>query len=540
MKPKVIPFWRFCGEVLGLKLTLGQRVIAKVAFGDEQPSDLDGKEREIALEMFGGVESVPQSAKKYVVMRLGRGSGKTTLCSAYAIYCAVTHDISKVGPGDVPRVVVVAPDTETAAVTILMVREMLRLSAPLERMVLGEQAKHVVLRRLDGRMVRIEALAAARGGSSGRGRTIMSFICDEAEFFGSNEGTGGKDYAVNDSDIVRALKPRLLRNGKGIFISTPWPAETHMGKLFGENWGSPCSAVAIKAPTILVRGDDPDIAALVADELARDPENARRELFCELDVAGGAEFFDAFALNSSLFKPFEYPEPFHPEWPVAVGVDFGFTRDSSAIAVVQYDGSRYRLVYADEMRPKPNEPLSPRAVISSFSAVAKRYGCSAVVADAYYREAIKEGLSDHGLSLIDAPTGATGKAEVYQRTRAVLHDARCALPDTEMGRRLVAQAKMVVAKPTPGGTVSIRVPRRLGMGHGDVVSAWTLAVHRLAYARLHDKKVVHEPGSPEWLAETTARLKSAEDKRMDSSLRREEMLVKRMSNRVKLRRAGLL
>lgn len=532
----IMPFWQFCELVLGLTLTLGQRVIAKVAFGDQQPKDLEGEEREIALQMFGGASEVPENAKKYVAMRLGRGSGKTTMCAAYAIYCAVTHDISKVGPGDVPRVIVVAPDKETAVVTILMVREMVRLQPALEAMVTGEQSTHVILRRLDGRLVKIEALAATKGGKSGRGRTIMTFICDEAEFFGSNEGTGGQDYAVNDSDVVKALKPRLLRNGKGLFISTPWPVETYMGKMFDENWGKPTTAVAIKAPTILVRGEDPDIRAMVEDELARDPENARRELFCEVDHVSSDSFFDIYALRSSLRTVFEYPEPFNPKWPVAVGVDFGFTRDSSAIVVVQFDGERYRTVFIDEMRPSPGAPLKPSDVIERFSGIAKRYGCSSVISDAYYREAIREGLLKHGLGLIDAPAGTQGKAEVYQRTRAMVHEGRCTLPDVDLGKRLVQQAKLVVSKASPGGQTTVRSPRRVGMGHGDIVSAWTLAVHRLATSRVAQDRVVLEPGTPEWLAESSRRILSAEEKRWKAYVKDMERQVKATLPESRLRR----
>ena len=95
----VVPFYVFCESVLRLKLTTGQRVICKVAFGEYDPEDLEGDERDIALQLFGGLQNVPAKAKRFVCMRLGRGSGKTTLCSAYAVYVAVCQPF-KVGPGD--------------------------------------------------------------------------------------------------------------------------------------------------------------------------------------------------------------------------------------------------------------------------------------------------------------------------------------------------------------------------------------------------------------------------------------------------------
>lgn len=525
----VMPFFEFCEKVLSLKLTSGQKIVAKVAFGSFDPIDLPEPERELAVKMFGGVERVDKAAKRFICMRLGRGSGKTTMCSAFAVYTALTHDIRKVGPGDTPYVVVVAPDRPTAQLSIRMCREMIRSQPAIERLVTTDQTDLIQLRRPDGKMVRIEAFAATRGGSSMRGRTIMSFILDEAEFFTSNSEGSGKDYSVNDKDIVNAIKPRLLMNGKGMLISTPWPVETYMGAMFDENWGKCEKAVAIKAPTLWVRGDDPDVVAMVDDELAKDPENARRELFCELEGLSGGEFFDVNALKSSVHKVDleDFPIAPHPEWPIAVGCDLGFTGDSSAICAVQFDGQHYRQVHLEEFRPKPGKPLKPSEVISKFAEIAKRYGAAGVVADGYYREALREQLEAHNLVVFNAPEGTKGKADVFQRTRAVLHEGRCLIPDVPICRRMVAQAKMVVSRPAPGGTTTIRVPRKIGMGHGDLVSAWTLAVHRLAWAEVQKQVPTYEPGSREWIDESQRRIVAYQEKQQSDYLKRIEREAKR-------------
>lgn len=590
---EILPFWLFCGKVLGLNLTPGQCVIAKIAFGNYDPADLEGEEREIALEMFGGLERVPASARRYIVLRLGRGSGKTTVCSAYSVYTALTHDISRCGPGDVPYVITIAPDKPTAQLSIRMAREMIRTNASLERLVVSDTEQSIAIRRPDGRMVRIEAFAATRGGSAIRGRTIMAFLMDEAEFFTSNSegGGGGREYAVNDREIFRALKPRLLKNGKGMLVSTPWPAETLMGELFDHNWGKPQTAVAVKATTLQVRGNDPDIVAMVEDELKKDPENARRELFCEVDGLFGGEFFDVNALAASLSEGLssgsddvgealaasandlsrksngvslpvksevggssvrdgvriEIPQNiskrtfsgYNPRWPVAVGVDLGFTRDSSALVVVQFDGKYYRTVYIEEMRPKPGQPLKPSKVIEKFAILTKQFGSSSVIADGYYREALKESLENHSLLIIDAPEGAKGKAEVFQRTRSVLHDGLIRIPDDNLGRRLIQQAKLVTSKPSPGGTTTIKVPRKIGLGHGDIVSAWSLAVHHLAYAILTQNRPVYEPGTPEWNAEFMRRVLTYDDKVQRDYVKNLEKDVRRGVSKRRLYQLGI-
>lgn len=517
----IIPFYLFCEKVLGLELTLGQRVIAKVAFGDYQPMDLDGEERDIALELFGGVLHVSQKAKRFVVMRLGRGSGKTTLCSAYAVYCAVCQHPGKIGPGDTPYVITIAPDLPTAKLSISMCREMIRRNQALERLVVGDEKQIITLRRPDGLQVKIEAFAASRGGATVRGRTILAFLLDEAEFFTSGEG-----YTVSDEDIFRALKPRLVRSGKGMLVSTPWPVETLMGTMFDRSWKNCLKEVAIKAPTLLVRGDDPDVAANVEEERERDPENCRREYDCEIDGVGGEGWFDPTCLATSKTSGMLLPGAYNPLWPTCAAADLAFKNDSSTLAVVQYDGHSYRTVALVEMRPSPGKPLKPSVVMKRFAEVAKAYGCGYIVADGHYRESFKEALSAEGMGLVDAPEGLKGKQESFSRVRAVLHEGLVMLPEDELAVRLIQQAKLVTGKPAPGGGVTIKVPRKVGLGHGDLVSAWVVAVHRLAYGQVTTVKEALVPNTPEYNQEVQRRLNAYYDKQNEKHLRAAEREVK--------------
>ncbi len=527
----IMPFYLFCEQVLHLELTYGQRVVAKVAFGDFSPGDLEGEERELAMLLFGGLLTVPASAKRFVVMRLGRGSGKTTLCSAYAVYVAVCQPF-KVGPGDTPYVITIAPDLSTAKLSISMCREMIRGNQAIERLVCGDEKTVITLRRPSGQQVKIEAFAASRGGSTVRGRTILAFLLDEAEFFTSN-AEGSTSYAVSDTDIFRALKPRLVRQGKGMLVSTPWPVDTLMGVMFEGNWGTCKNATAIKAPTLLVRGDDPDIRANVEDERARDPDNCRREYDCEIDGISGDGFFDGTALANSVDEAQLLPGPYNPLWPSCAAADLGFKNDSSTLAVCQYDGRRYHTVALVEMRPKPGAPLKPSAVIAKFAEVAKAYGCTYIVSDGHYRESVKEHLHQHGLALVDAPEGMLGKQETFSRTRSVLHEGLVTLPKSDLVTRLISQAKLVTAKAAPGGGLTIRIPRKAGLGHGDLVSAWVLAVHNLAYGKVKREKVDFVVNTPEWVAETNRRINAYYCKMNDKALKdaEREMLARTKGKR---------
>lgn len=528
---QVLPFHEFCPKVLKLSLTPGQSVLAKVAFGDYDPEDLEGEERELARELFGGLNCVEPAARKLVAMRLGRGSGKTTICSAFGVYRSVTADCSRLGPGASAYFIIVAPDKPLAKLSISMAREMMRSNPALERMIVGDTKEEIVIRRPDGRTCFIKAFAASKAGTNLRGKDILGWIGDEAEFFTSNED-GEADYAVDDKEIFRSMAPRMMPDSKGMLISTPWPVETYMSKVFEDNWKSCKTAIAIKAPTILVRGDDPYITEMVEAEMTKDPENARRELFCELDGFVGGQFFDVNALNSSLTEKAVY----NPEWPVAIGCDLGFTRDSSAIAVVQFDGQNYVLVRTEEMRPKPNKPLKPSEVIGKITEIAKLYKAEGVVADSYYREALREQLQTSQLVVFEAPEGTRGKAAVFQRTRVVLHEGRIRMENNQINRRLIQQAKLVSSKPAPGGTTTIRVPRKIGLGHGDIVSAWVLAVHKLAYSEIKPHVPVYEPGTPEWINESNARLMNAYLKQQENYLKNLEKETRKGMDKGMLRR----
>jgi len=86
---------------------------------------------------------------------------------------------------------------------------------------------------------------------------------------------------------------------------------------------------------------------------------------------------------------------------------------------------------------------------------------------------MREHLEKSRVQLASAPEGASGKEAVYRRVKTLLHEGRVVLP--RACARLVRQLKDVMMRPTSGGGVQILSPRKAG-GHGDIVSAWVLAV----------------------------------------------------------------
>lgn len=467
--PSTMTFVAFCERILGLRLTPAQRVLCRVVFDDVDPDRLDGEDREIARVLFAGVDAFPALARRLCVLRLGRGSGKTTLAAAYALYVLLFAEVAA-GPGDVPAAVTIAPTKRTAGISVRMGRELVRGVPALERLVESESAEGFTLRRPDGQLVQFAVFAASRGGASARGLTILCFILDEAEFFASAD-----EYAVTDRDVFRGLIPRL--RGKGIFIGTPWPVQTLMGELFEQNFGNPTTAIAAKAPSLLMRPDDADLAASVAMERSRSPDDAAREFDCDVSgMTGSSLLFDAGALDDcrdpTIVMPAEAPRGAR----LGAGVDLGLTRDAAALVVVADHEDVLRVAHVIELRPQKGTPLKLSEVVATFAELTERYRIGRWCADAYAREPAREYTDRRGIEIKSAPVEQSARADTWIYAKKLVMEKRLRLPPAPCP--LVAQLKTIIAKPTQGGAIAITIPRRRDVGrHGDVAAAAILAIH---------------------------------------------------------------
>jgi hypothetical protein len=465
---RALRFVAFCERVLGLRLTRGQRVLCTVAFDGVNPRDLDGVDREIARQLFGDIEEIPAYVRRVLCLLLGRGSGKSTLGAAYGVWRMVVADLAQCGPGALPHAIVVAPTKKTAGIAVRMALALVQGSPSLRVWLECETADGFNLRRSDGRTVAFAAFAASRGGASARGLPVVVLIIEEGQFF-----TSDSEFVITDRDVFSAIIPRLLRDGSAVFISTPWPVPTLMGELREKNFGAPSTALAARAPTLLMRDGDEAIAALVEAERDRDPENAAREFDCDDSLtAGSSTFFDPSAIRMCVDADLLLPQPPTDGVSVCFGADLAFARDSSTL-VGCTEGPEISVVAIEELRPSKGNPLRPRAVIDSFAATILRYGSSGFLGDIHYKESAKEHLEPHNLEFRDAPSGRDGKAETYLQTKKLLHEARVRLPNHA---RLIDQLRAIVSKPAPGGGMTIIAPRRTGLGHGDLVSGLVLAL----------------------------------------------------------------
>ena len=122
--------------------------------------------------------------------------------------------------------------------------------------------------------------------------------------------------------------------------------------------------------------------------------------------------------------------------------------------------------------------------------------CDYLMADGHYRASIEEHLQHYGLNFAPAPTIP---ADAYMRARMLMRElGRVVIHPLPFRDRLVQQLREVHARPTAGGRIAIHNPRWSDGGHGDIASAFVLALWQVSGDEVPG--VPPEPGTKEWEA----------------------------------------
>lgn len=376
---------------------------------------------------------------------------------------AVTADA--LAPGEPIYVVFIAPDTRLSAQALNFARLALHASPGLAECIVSDGAEQIKCMRPDGRQLIFRTLPASASGTTLRGRWYawVQFV-EGAHFHDA-------DYAVNDADLYGAAKVRIVPGGMILIESTPWVESGLMFELFRDNFGRPRTAMIARAPTRLLRTDDPAMLATIDAEFERDSENAAQEYGAVFLSAGVGIFFDSRAIDNCVDESLPVDAP---RGRSSAGADWGFESDSCALALAWTEEASVCVGSLDEEQPKPGAPLAPGDVVGNFAVTLKDRACASVMSDAHYRQSVIEHLTPHGLVLDDAPTGQEGNAAVWLKVRELVNSKRLRLPRHQ---RLIAQLKAVRSRPRPGGGLQIILPRKgKNSGHCDLAVAMALAV----------------------------------------------------------------
>lgn len=423
---------------------------------DGLPLDLDN---DLITKHFGGAP--PKSPPRTVCGRCGGRGGKSSrLAAPKVIHAALTVPLKTLAAGESAYALIIAPMLKLARQTLSFVKGYIH-DSDLVNYINSEDNDHIALRRPhDDHVVRIEVGAAGRGGTQLRGKTLVCAVMDEACFF-RDESTG----VVNDTEIYRAVLQRIVPGGQCWVLSTPWVLGMGLLEdLIARNFGSHENALCVVAATRDINPTWDPTGEISADLIANDPDAYEREVLAIPLTAGTLHFFSAEAIKAAVDKSMPHRLTKIRECTYSAGGDTAFKRNSSALAIVERLKERYRVACIEELKPTQTAPLSPAIVAQSFAKVMESFGCVSLVVDSHERQAVAEELVKCKMGAMDAPN----KVDSYLIARKMLHEGRLVLPDNP---RLLMQLRNVMAKPTPGGGMTITSPRSADGSHGDLVSA---------------------------------------------------------------------
>lgn len=470
---------------LGVKLTVGQLVTAKVCYDGVDPADLEGDERVMASRIFGeNVERIPRDARRVVALVCGRRAGKSYVLEAlFLVFSMYKVDLFEVAPGQVPIALVISLNDglrqEIINYAVGAIRSHAELRTTLVLAKGGEDRMAVesfmIKRPKTGEIVGFQGGVATHGGYGGRGKSLVGVAFDEAAFFKNDS------YKVNDVELFNGALPGLLPEAKAVIASTPWAQSGLLYEKYIDNWDHPRDAVCAHAPTVLLR---PVMRDIVEESRRKDPEYVSREYDAMFMSFGSTQFFSSSLVDSMLSKDAQYPLRAIDGATAAASVDLGMRSDSSAFSGtirMPFDNI-IQLAKLVELRPEPGRPIKPTEAAERFADEAAALGCTYVMCDGHYRESMRE--NSLVLKVANAPVTVS---EFFVIARQIMKDGHAVLPhpdtlhgeDRETIRRLIAQLKEVQGRPIPGGGMSIIMPRWRTGGHGDLAYTYCLSIYQM-------------------------------------------------------------
>jgi hypothetical protein len=310
------------------------------------------------------------------------------------------------------------------------------------------------------------------------GGTSIGIIGDEVSRWRDDEM--GANPAT---EVLRSIRPSMatMRNSHEYLSSSPWSTlDAHyehfeMGQTEDQNIAY---AESWKA--------NPTLTEPECRKLEPDPETFDREYRAIPMKAGLSAFFDPDSIEDSILRNSILPRELREGDEVTAGCDFGFKSDFSALYVAHKVGHMYFPGEYLVLKPAPNQPLKPSVTCTEFAKVLKRHNDHrSMMADHHYREAIIEHLAPHNIAFIDSPKDVPA---VFVRLRTLFHQDRMRIPDD---KQLRADLLETQSRPTPMGAIRIILPRRIGGGHSDLVSALSLATwQKVGMAVVHSAPAV--------------------------------------------------
>jgi hypothetical protein len=375
---------------------------------------------------FTGRIGAPLKAFAEATLVCGRRAGKSRILALIATWLAVFVDWTPyLAEGETATVAILCADRLQARNVLRYCKGLIAMVPTLQAMVEGpEHSQRIVL---SNRVV-IEITTASH--QLARGYSFAAVLADEVAFWSTAE-----DAAVNDLEVLRALRPGLLtlRPAGSLLLmaSSPYSRRGALWESFKRYYGEEEAPVLVwKAPTLVMhptldreeidrmRVEDPDAAKSEYDaEFRQDLQQLLTRETVEGCVIPGRR--ELPRVGGVMYRGFCDPS--------------GGSSDSMTMAIAHSEpNGRANIGILDcvrEFRP----PFDPDAVAGEISDLLRSYGVSTVVGDRFGGDWVASRFTAHGISY---QPSEKSKSDIYVSALPLLNAGRVELLDND---RLVTQ-----------------------------------------------------------------------------------------------------
>lgn len=386
-------------------------------------------------------EQTPEASVSECWIVAGRRGGKSRMAALIALAKAIQFDASRLAPGELAVVPVIAADRKQARVILRYLKALCELPEVLPYV--HRALKESVELRTG---VNVEVHTASY--RTIRGYTIIAAVLDEVSFW-RDELTSTNP----DSEILDALRPGMATVPDALLfaISSPYARRGELFTTYERYFGA----------------DDPHVLVWNADTRSLNPtvpEHVIERAYAEDALAAASEygaggkvefrrdveaFLDAEAIAAVTVQD-------RRELPPVAGARYlgfvdpsGGSQDSFTLAVAHREGSdRAVLDAVRERRP----PFSPDGVVAEYAALLRSYGIDEVTGDRYAGEWPREAFRQHGITY--QPSEKV-KSDLYRELLPAVNAGRVELLDLPVLRAQLAGLERRVSR---GGKDSIDHP----------------------------------------------------------------------------------
>ncbi len=460
---------------LGFALTTAsplQRAIARVA--DGRPLAELGNDPAV-LRAFGGTLPPTVKPAEFAIVS-GIRTAKSLSAAALAVHWSQRADLSRLGPGEIPRISIVSLSKDLADVVFGHIVGRTMASPLLSKLILETPtADTLMMRHPSGRPVEIKVVASSKAGTSLVARWSAGVILDEVARWGAD------DAAVSVNDLRDAVLLRILPGAQLVYISSPWAPMGFLYDLVKERWGKPDrDCVVVKAPAY-------DMAPMIwtADKLEiakRDPRIYRTDI--EADFADPEEALFTTHMIETATREAPIASPPQPGVTYTAAIDPATRGNSFTLVVATGSGRKKKVIcLAKQWTGSAVNPLRPALVLQEIAHILKAYRVTVLDSDQYMGDALRDLAGQVGLVLVPHVWTSTERTKRYMTLRTMFELGDVELPPDPIVRQ---DMQRVVRRYTNNG-ITIDLAKSNDGRHADYAPAICMAL-----TRWHEEQIAGE------------------------------------------------